>query len=110
MLALRDRLAIPVAADDDAARQVGISLLHDMGFDGYDAGSLTDSWRQQPGSFCCCTDLTAAVMPKASAAAERDRLPKRRDLAIAVVQERLGSWTKNPDAEYLVRLSRALCR
>jgi hypothetical protein len=48
-------------------------------------------------------------MPVAWAAAERDRLPKRRDLAIAVVQERLGSSTKNPDAEYLVRLNRALC-
>jgi 8-hydroxy-5-deazaflavin:NADPH oxidoreductase len=35
-------------------------------------------------------------------------LPKRRDLAIAAVQERLGSSTTNPDAEYLTRLNRAL--
>jgi 8-hydroxy-5-deazaflavin:NADPH oxidoreductase len=35
-------------------------------------------------------------------------LPKRRDLAVAAVVERVGDGTTNPDAEYLVRLNRAL--
>jgi len=73
-----------------------------------DAGTLADSWQQQPGAPCYCTDLTREEMPAAWAAADAARLPKRRDLAIAAVTERLGDSTTNPDAEYLVRLNRAL--
>ncbi|RYZ46545.1 MAG: NADP oxidoreductase, partial [Myxococcaceae bacterium] len=54
------------------------------------------------------TDLTREQMATALAAAERARLPKRRDLAVAAFMERLGDGTTNPDAEYGVRLSRAL--
>ncbi|MEU6028832.1 hypothetical protein ABZ825_17750 [Streptomyces tauricus] len=41
-------------------------------------------------------------------AAEAERLPKRRDLDVAAVQERIEEATTNPDAEYVVRLNRAL--
>lgn len=41
-------------------------------------------------------------------AAEAERLPKRCDLAVATVQERIGEVTTIPDAEYIVRLTRAL--
>jgi predicted dinucleotide-binding enzyme len=103
-----DRIAIPVAADSDRDRKVGMALVEDTGFDTFDAGTLADSWRQQPGAPCYCTDLTLKEMPAAHAAAERARLPKRRDLAVAAVVERVGDGTTNPDAEYLVRLNRAL--
>ena len=65
-------------------------------------------WRQQPGAPCYCTDLTREEMPAALAAAERARLPKRRDLSVAATFERVGDGVKNPDAEYAVRLNRAL--
>jgi 8-hydroxy-5-deazaflavin:NADPH oxidoreductase len=103
-----DRIAIPVAADSDRDRQVGMALVEDTGFDAFDAGTLADSWRQQPGAPGYCTDLTLDEMPAAHAAAERARLPKRRDLAVAAIVERVGDGTTNPDAEYGVRLSRAL--
>jgi 8-hydroxy-5-deazaflavin:NADPH oxidoreductase len=103
-----DRIAIPVAADSDRDRQVGMALVEDTGFDAFDAGTLADSWRQQPGAPGYCTDLTLEEMPAAHAAAERARLPKRRDLAVAAVVERVGDGTTNPDADYGVRLSRAL--
>ena len=83
-------------------------LVEDTGFDAFDAGTLADSWRQQPGAPCYCTDLTREEMPAALAAAERARLPKRRDLAVAAIMERVGDGTTNPDAEYGVRLNRAL--
>jgi 8-hydroxy-5-deazaflavin:NADPH oxidoreductase len=102
------RIAIPVAADCERDRQVGMALVEDTGFDGFDAGTLADSWRQQPGAPCYCTDLTREEMPAALAAAERARLPKRRDLSIAAIQERVGDGTTNPDSEYAVRLTRAL--
>lgn len=102
------RIAIPVAADSDRDRKVGMALVEDTGLDAFDAGTLAESWRQQPGAPCYCTDLTREEMAAALAAAERARLPKRRDLAIAVFMERVGDGTTNPDAEYGVRLSRAL--
>jgi 8-hydroxy-5-deazaflavin:NADPH oxidoreductase len=103
-----DRIALPVAADRDRDRTVGIALVEDTGFDAFDAGTLADSWRQQPGAPCYCTDLTRAELPAALAAAERARLPKRRDLSLAAVMERLGEGTRSPDADYAVRLNRAL--
>jgi 8-hydroxy-5-deazaflavin:NADPH oxidoreductase len=104
----QDRIAIPVAAENDRDRKVGMALVEDTGFDAFDAGTLADSWRQQPGAPGYCTDLTLEEMPAAHAAAERARLPKRRDLAVAAIVERVGDGTTNPDAEYGVRLNRAL--
>jgi 8-hydroxy-5-deazaflavin:NADPH oxidoreductase len=103
-----DRIAIPVAADRERDRKVGMTLVEDTGLDAFDAGTLADSWRQQPGAPCYCTDLTREELPAAHAAAERARLPKRRDLALAAIVERIGDDGKNPDAEYGVRLNRAL--
>lgn len=104
-----DRLAIPVAADDELSRSVGMALVEDTGFDAVDAGTLATSWRQQPGAPCYCTDLTRQEMPGALAAAEVERLPKRRDLGFEAVVERMsGSGARDPNADYLVRLNRAL--
>ena len=103
-----DRIALPVAADRETDREVGMALVEETGFDAFDAGALAGSWRQQPGAPAYCTDLTIEELPAALAAADRARLPRRRDLAVAAVQERVGDGTTNPDAEYGVRLSRAL--
>lgn len=102
------RIAIPVAADRDEDRRVGMALVEDTGFDAVDAGVLAESWRQQPGAPGYCTDLTRDELRAALAAAERARLPGRRDLAVAAFMERTGDGVTNPDAEYGVRVSRAL--
>ena len=102
------RIALPVAADREADRKVGMQLVEDTGFDAFDAGTLAESWRQQPGTPCYCTDLTLAELPAALATADASRSPKRRDLAVAAFQERLGDLTTNLDSDYGVRLNRAL--
>lgn len=102
------RIAIPVAADRDADRRVGMALVEDTGFDAVDAGALAESWRQQPGAPGYCTDLTRNELPPALAAADAARLPKGRDLAVAAFMERTGDGVTNPDAEYGVSVSRAL--
>ena len=102
------RIALSIAADREADRRVALELVEDTGFDAYDAGSLAESWRQQPGAPCYCTDLTLEQLPAALAAAERERSPKRRDLAMAAVAERAGGDFLNIEGEYLVRLNRAL--
>jgi len=104
------RIAIPVAADRDTDLEVTMRLVEDSGLDAVAAGSLADSWRQQPGSPVYCTDLSRDEIPAALAAAEKDRLPKRRDLAVAVITERMSDGTTNPDADYLPRLNRAIYR
>lgn len=103
-----DRIAIPVAADRDHDREVAMSLVNETGLDAFDAGSLADSWRQQPGAPVYCTDLSHAEIGDALAAAERVRLPKRRDLGVAVMQERLGDGTTNPDEDWGVRVVRVI--
>ena len=45
-----DRMALPVAGDDAAAKQRVRDLIDEIGFDTVDAGGLDDSWRQQPGT------------------------------------------------------------
>lgn len=103
-----DRIAIPVAADERAHRELGMALVEDTGFDGFDAGTLADSWRQQPGAPSYCTDLTREQMQGALDLAEASRLPRRRDLAVAAIMERVGDSKTNPSADFGVRLSRAL--
>lgn len=45
-----DRIALPVAGDDERAKQTVMQLIDEIGFQPVDAGALRDSWRQQPGS------------------------------------------------------------
>jgi predicted dinucleotide-binding enzyme len=52
------RIALPVASDDTAAKKRVMALVEDLGFDAVDAGTLHESWRQQPGTPLYCTDLT----------------------------------------------------
>lgn len=102
------RIAIPVAADRNHDRDVAMALVNDSGLDPFDAGPLAGSWRQQPGAPVYCTDLTLQEIGVALKAAERERLPKRRDLGVAVMQERLGDGTTNPDEDWGVRLVRVI--
>ncbi len=45
-----DRIALPVAGDDPAAKRVVMELVEELGFDAVDGGTLDASWRQQPGT------------------------------------------------------------
>jgi len=53
------RIALPVAADDAAAKQVVMELVEALGFDAVDAGGLDDSRRQEPGTEVYGADLDA---------------------------------------------------
>lgn len=43
-----ERIALPVAGDDEAAKKAVRDLIDELGFDTVDAGGIDDSWRQQP--------------------------------------------------------------
>lgn len=68
-----DRIALPVAGDDEAAKDVVIALIDALGFDTVDVGSLEDSWRQQPGTPVYTADDDSAGVREALDAAQRER-------------------------------------
>jgi 8-hydroxy-5-deazaflavin:NADPH oxidoreductase len=69
------RIALPVAGDDKRAKDLVIRLLDELGFDGVDAGSLDESWRQQPGTPVYGTDFDVAGVRKGLAEAKPERSP-----------------------------------
>lgn len=68
-----ERFAIPVAGDDPAAKRRVSELVEQLGFEPVDAGSLDDSWRQQPGTPVYGAELDAAGVRDALAAATPER-------------------------------------
>lgn len=83
------RIALPVAGDDPRAKRTVMDLVDLSGFDSFDAGTLAESWRQQPGTAAYCTDLTLAELPNALAAANRAAARAIRD---AFTKELLEGW------------------
>jgi predicted dinucleotide-binding enzyme len=75
------RIALPVAGDEPGAKRVVLELVDQLGFDPVDAGSLDESWRQQPGTPAYATDLDAAGLREALAAASPERKPEFRATA-----------------------------
>ena len=73
-----DRRALPVAGDDDEAKQVVLALLDELGFDGVDAGGLDQSWRQQPGTPVYGASTGAAGIRTLLAEASPERTPEWR--------------------------------
>jgi predicted dinucleotide-binding enzyme len=103
------RLAIPVAADRENDRKVTMALVEETGLDAYDAGAISDSWRQQPGAPVYCTDLSLAQMLGAIERANKAVLPERREQALAEVSKLLEAFGgTNPEWTDLVRVNRAL--
>jgi predicted dinucleotide-binding enzyme len=70
-----DRIALPIAGDSAPAKVTVSRLIEALGFDAVDAGSLDDSWRQQPGTPVYGTDLDADGVRRALAEATPERPP-----------------------------------
>jgi predicted dinucleotide-binding enzyme len=102
------RIALPIVADDNAQRAIGMRLVKETGFDSFDAGVIADSWRQQPGTPVYTNDLTAKQLPAALARAQRDRSALRRDLMLKIYQERIEADGHEPDPERQLALTRAI--
>lgn len=57
-----DRIALPVAGDDEPHKVVVMQLIDQLGFDPVDDGGIDDSWRQQPGTPSYGADLGASEL------------------------------------------------
>jgi 8-hydroxy-5-deazaflavin:NADPH oxidoreductase len=77
------RICLSVTGDNSNDKQVILELINQIGFDGLDAGSLADSWRQQPGAPAYCRDLDMAAMTTALKYAEYTNIAQYRMNAVS---------------------------
>jgi len=94
------RIAIPVASHDPKAKATTMKLVEATGFDALDSGSLSDSWRQQPGTPAYCTELTTNELKSALRSADRSRAPGNRD---ALLREFMAAGGKLTYDEIVAR-------
>jgi hypothetical protein len=80
----KNRIVLPVSGDDESVH-IAMSLLDKMGFDAINAGSLSESWRFQPGTPAYCPDPTIQQLPLLLARAKRDKAPANRDQAAKIM-------------------------
>lgn len=100
-----DRLAVAVAGDDAKSKQIVMTLVNDTGLDPVDAGSLDESWRQQPSTPGYCCDYGTEMMRKGLAAAVKGDAPKKRDRMMPELFAKLGS---NPSDDDIIAMNRSL--
>jgi predicted dinucleotide-binding enzyme len=67
------RIALPIAGDDPANKKIVSDLIDELGFDPVDAGTLAESWRQQPDTPVYGKDLDAEGTKRALAEASPER-------------------------------------
>ncbi len=91
-----DRLAVAIAGDDPGAKAIVAGLVNDVGFDPVDAGSLAESWRQQPSTPVYCCDWNAAETRDALALARPEKAPAKRD-AMMETYSKLGPSPTHAD-------------
>ncbi len=68
-----NRIALPVAGEDGPGRDLVHGVVDALGFDPVDAGPISESWRQQPGTPVYGKDLDADNTRRALAQATRER-------------------------------------
>ncbi|GAA5529025.1 NAD(P)-binding domain-containing protein [Herpetosiphon gulosus] len=88
-----DRIALSVAGDLPQARATVLRLVDELGFDPVDAGSLADSWRQQPGTPAYIADLDVPRLQAALAAADQARIAEYR----ATANEQVRAFFEKPE-------------
>jgi 8-hydroxy-5-deazaflavin:NADPH oxidoreductase len=76
------RIAIAIAGNDLSQKQVIMDVVNELGFDAVDSGSLSDSWRQQPGTPAYCTELTKDELTNALEKANKEKASLLRDKVI----------------------------
>src|ERR1700757_2288635 len=75
----RDRVALPISGDNPKAKEIVAQLLDRIGFDSVDAGTIAESWRQQPGSPCYCINPTKGELQQLLKNVNRSLLPTNRE-------------------------------
>jgi 8-hydroxy-5-deazaflavin:NADPH oxidoreductase len=99
-----NRIAMALAGDDTLAKKIISGLINDAGFDQVDSGSLSESWRQQPGTPAYCTELNINELKQALADGVKEDAPYLRDKAIT----ELSALPSYPSNKEVVNFNRKL--
>ncbi len=78
----RDRVALPISGDNTKAKEIVAQLIDRIGFDSVDAGTIAESWRQQPGSPVYCTNPTKEELQLWLKQVDRSSLATNRERAV----------------------------
>lgn len=70
-----ERRALPIAADDAAAKAIVAKLYDAFGYDAVDVGGLSDSWRFQRGTPVYCARMKKDELMSQLAATRREAVP-----------------------------------
>lgn len=97
-----DRLAVAVAGDDDAQKRMAMGIVDELGFDPVDAGSLDESWRQQPATPVYCCDWNAEETRSALTRAKKGVAPA----ILARLPEQFAKLGQNPTRDQIVASNR----
>ena len=89
----RDRVALPISGDNTKAKEIVAQLIDRIGFDSVDAGTIAESWRQQPGSPVYCTNPTMEELQLWLKKVDRSSLPADREKG-------LKAYYPTRDADY----------
>jgi len=100
----KDRIAMAVSGDDEKSKKVIFTLINEVGFDYVDAGTLSESWKHQPGTPAYCTELNTTELKQALLAGVKEDAAYLRDLAITKLME----FTTQPTHEEVVTFNRSL--
>lgn len=103
------RIAMAISGDNEQSKKTISSLANDAGYDVVDAGSLSESWRHQPGTPAYCTELDVKDLSNALLDADKNKAAEIRDFVIAkfmdgngpathqgVIELNRSQFTKNP--------------
>ncbi|MDM5358909.1 NAD(P)-binding domain-containing protein [Peribacillus sp. ACCC06369] len=99
------RIAMAIAGNDVSQKQIIMDVVNQLGFDTVDSGSLSDSWRQQPGTPAYCTELTKEELTKALEKANKEQAPFLRD---KVIEKLTASNFKPLSSKDIVNMNREI--
>ncbi|MET3941954.1 putative dinucleotide-binding enzyme [Paenibacillus sp. PvP094] len=97
------RIAMAIAGDSQSQKQTIQKIVNEMGFDTVDSGSLSDSWRHQPGTPAYCTELTKEELTNALKYANKEKAPFLRNKVL----EKLSALAGYSDKD-VVNISREI--
>lgn len=103
----KNRIALPVAGDDPQSKRLVMDLVEAIGFDAFDAGSLTEPWRYQPGTPAYCPDPTIQQLRSLLERANREKALKSRDNSSKLLGKVILEFPQ-PELVRVVRFSAGL--
>src|SRR6267154_2134919 len=110
----RDRVALPISGDNTKAKEIVAQLIDRIGFDSVDAGTIAESWRQQPGSPVYCTNPTKEELQLWLKNVDRSSLVTNREkgtkalFAVEHRDHRTGALIKRADYQTTVNAHRSV--